>query len=83
MSGNFAFLPVVDTAFQPILSFAHQVPMGYGTLLRASFAGEDCTPIDSFRAATLLGRNGDFEREGVRCYAVTSRASRMRKGRCS
>jgi EAL domain-containing protein (putative c-di-GMP-specific phosphodiesterase class I) len=62
-------LPRVSSAFQPILSLAHQAPVGYEALLRASIEGQACSPLEAFRQAALMDRTGEFERECVRCHA--------------
>jgi EAL domain-containing protein (putative c-di-GMP-specific phosphodiesterase class I) len=61
-------LPSVNSAFQPILSLAHQTPVGHEALLRSSLDGKPCSPLDAFRHARLAGRTGEFERECVRCH---------------
>lgn len=61
-------LPSVSSAFQPIVSLAHQAPIGYEALLRSSINGRPCSPIEAFRRAALTDRTGEFERECVRCH---------------
>jgi EAL domain-containing protein (putative c-di-GMP-specific phosphodiesterase class I) len=61
-------LPSVNSAFQPILSLAHQTPVGHEALLRSSLDGKPCSPLDAFRHARLAGLTGEFERECVRCH---------------
>ncbi|MFL9961749.1 EAL domain-containing protein [Paraburkholderia sediminicola] len=66
---NSCCLPSINSAFQPILSLAHQAPVGYEALLRPWLDGKPCSPLEAFRRARLVERTGEFERECVRCHA--------------
>jgi EAL domain-containing protein (putative c-di-GMP-specific phosphodiesterase class I) len=63
-------LPGVSSAFQPILSVAHQAPVGYEALLRSTKNGRVCSPAEALRRAALIQRSGEFERECVRSHAA-------------
>ena len=62
-------LPGVSSAFQPILSVAHQAPVGYEALLRST-NGRVCSPAEALRRAALIQRSGEFERECVQSHAA-------------
>lgn len=71
MSDAYSYLLAsISSAFQPIVSLAHQAPIGYEALLRASINGRPCSPIEAFRRAALADRTGEFERECVRSHAA-------------
>ncbi|GLU32030.1 EAL domain-containing protein [Trinickia caryophylli] len=55
-------LPLIESAFQPILSLAHGLPIGYEALLRASDRGVPCSPDKAFGMARASGRYGEYER---------------------
>ncbi|RKP45958.1 sensor domain-containing phosphodiesterase [Trinickia fusca] len=55
-------LPQIESAFQPILSLAHGIPVGYEALLRARHDGASCAPEAAFSVARRLGRYGEYER---------------------
>jgi EAL domain-containing protein (putative c-di-GMP-specific phosphodiesterase class I) len=70
MSDAYSYLLAsISSAFQPIVSLAHQAPIGYEALLRSSISGRPCSPMEAFRRAALADRTGEFERECVRCHA--------------
>jgi EAL domain-containing protein (putative c-di-GMP-specific phosphodiesterase class I) len=61
-------LPLIESAFQPILSLAHGLPIGYEALLRATLgdSGTLCAPEAAFALARAKGCYGEFERACVR-----------------
>lgn len=62
-------LPLIESAFQPILSLAHGLPIGYEALLRASDGGVPCPPDKAFGLARASGRYGEYERACARHHA--------------
>lgn len=60
-------LPRIESAFQPILSLAHGLPIGYEALLRATLSGSGtpCAPETAFALARAKGCYGEYERACV------------------
>lgn len=52
----------IHSHFQPIISLTHRRVVGYEALLRASIAGQSCSPIEAFQRANLEGRIQQFDR---------------------
>lgn len=63
-------LPRIESAFQPILSLAHGLPIGYEALLRASERGVPCPPERAFDIARASGRYAEYERACARCHVA-------------
>lgn len=66
-------LPHVESAFQPILSLAHGLAIGYEALLRASDGGIPCLPEKAFGVARANGRYGEYERACMRHHVTRFR----------
>jgi EAL domain-containing protein (putative c-di-GMP-specific phosphodiesterase class I) len=62
-------LPRIESAFQPILSLAHGMPVGYEALLRATHDGQSCSPERAFAVARAAGQYGAYERASVAHHA--------------
>ncbi len=58
-------LPRIESAFQPIVSLAHGLPIGFEALLRATFSGTPCAPEAAFALARAQDRYGEYERACV------------------
>lgn len=59
-------LPHIESAFQPILSLAHGLPVGYEALLRATDGGMPCSPEQAFGVARARDCYGEYERACAR-----------------